>query len=177
MIKAEGTKRSPLAQEVARWATLSYELALILIAVGLVVAATFAALSPEPLTRQLTNVVLLGIVPVLLTYLTGCLAYWVLMGTSRVYDPTIMALKLTYNVLANFALIGFNYLVLPAISISARRAEALASNLLFTCLTAAPHLLDAAGRYFWTGPACRSLTGAAAVAPNMFKGDPQKPTA
>jgi ABC-type uncharacterized transport system permease subunit len=82
-------KRSPMAQEIARSATFSYEFALTLIAVGLVVATIFAVLSPEHLAQQLLTVVFLGIIPALLTYLIGFMAYWTLKGASAIYDRSL----------------------------------------------------------------------------------------
>jgi hypothetical protein len=124
-------KRSPMAQEIARWATFSYEFALTLIAVGLVVATIFAVLSPEHLAQQLLTVVFLGIIPALLTYLIGFMAYWALKGASAIYDPALLALGLTSHVLTNIAVIGLRSLVVPAIKLLSSWANQLVSNFFF----------------------------------------------
>jgi len=138
-------KRSPMAQEIARWATFSYEFALTLIAVGLVVATIFAVLSPEHLAQQLLTVVFLGIIPALLTYLIGFMAYWALKGASAIYDPALLALGLTSHVLTNIAVIGLRSLVVPAIKLLSRWANQLVSNFFLACRSAVATLLNGVG--------------------------------
>jgi ABC-type uncharacterized transport system permease subunit len=137
-------KRSPMAQEIARWATFSYEFALTLIAVGLVVATIFAVLSPERLAQQLLTVVFLGIIPALFTYLIGFMAYWALKGASAIYDPARIALGLTSHVLTNIAVIGLRSLV-PALKLLSRWANQLASNFFLACRSAVAPLLNGVG--------------------------------
>jgi hypothetical protein len=138
-------KRSPMAQEIARWATFSYEFALTLIAVGLVVAIIFAVLSPEHLAQQLLTVVFLGIIPALFTYLIGFMAYWALKGASAIYDPALLALGQTSHVLTNIAVIGLRSLVVPATKLLLRWANQLASNFFLACRSAVAPLLNGVG--------------------------------
>jgi hypothetical protein len=105
---AEGPKRSPMAQEITRWAISSYELSLILVGVCLVGTTSFALFSTKP-------IVSLGIVPVLLIYLFGCLSYCLLKAASAIYDPTRLALQLMSGILVNLALFGVRSFILPGI--------------------------------------------------------------
>src|ERR1700674_2845658 len=114
MIQSQGPKRSLMAQEFARWAPLSYEFTLVLVTIVLVVASTFAVLLPETFTQRLLTLVFLGIVPALLAFLIGCLTYLALKGASAICDPLV---GLTSRVLTNIALIGWRFLIRPAIKI------------------------------------------------------------
>ena len=115
-MQAEGPKRSPMAQEIARWAIFSYEFSLILVAVCLVGATSFALLSSKP-------IVSLEIVPALLIYLIGCLSYCVLKAASAIYDPTHSALRLISRIFINITLISVRSLILPGIKLLGRWAR------------------------------------------------------
>jgi hypothetical protein len=77
---------SKAAQSLARWATVSYRISLFLAVLSLLVAATFAMLTPEPLWMRIASFGFLGLLPAFVGYSIGLLVFWILSGASAIYD-------------------------------------------------------------------------------------------